>query len=104
MSDLTDLKDVYYDILAFFSPTGIKSLFKNFPDFKQNNTRIAVFGTTTQKEALDCGLRVDIMAPSPGTPSMTGALEKYVTEVNKSKKLFNKKNSVTFITELNKPN
>jgi uroporphyrinogen-III synthase len=85
VSDLSDLKDVYYDILAFFSPTGIRSLFQNFPDFKQNNTRIAVFGTTTQKEALDNGLRVDIMAPAPGTPSMTGALEKYITEVNKSK-------------------
>jgi uroporphyrinogen-III synthase len=85
MSDLSDLKDVYYDVLAFFSPTGIKSLFKNFPDFKQNDTRIAVFGTTTQKEAIDNGLRVDIMAPSPGTPSMTGALEKYIAEVNKGK-------------------
>ena len=85
MSDLSDLKDVYYDVLAFFSPTGIKSLFKNFPDFKQNNTRIAVFGTTTQKEAIDSGLRVDIMAPSPGTHSMTGALEKYVIEANKGK-------------------
>ena len=85
MSDLSDLKDVYYDILAFFSPTGIKSLFKNFPDFKQNDTRIAVFGPSTQKEALECGLRVDIMAPSPGTPSMAGALEKYVNEANKGK-------------------
>ncbi|KGO87298.1 uroporphyrinogen-III synthase [Flavobacterium rivuli WB 3.3-2 = DSM 21788] len=85
MSDLTDLKDVYYDILAFFSPTGIKSLFKNFPDFKQNETRIAVFGNTTQKEALEHGLRVDIMAPAPGTPSMTMALEKYITEANKGK-------------------
>lgn len=85
MSDLSDLKDVYYDILAFFSPTGIKSLFKNFPDFKQNDTRIAVFGSTTQKEALDHGLRVDIMAPAPDTPSMTMALEKYITEANKAK-------------------
>ena len=85
MSDLSDLKDVYYDVLAFFSPTGIKSLFKNFPDFKQNNTRIAVFGSTTQKEALDHGLRVDIMAPTPDTPSMTMALEKYILEVNKAK-------------------
>jgi uroporphyrinogen-III synthase len=85
MSDLSDLKDVYYDVLAFFSPTGIKSLFKNFPDFQQNNTRIAVFGTTTQKEALDHGLRVDIMAPAPGTPSMTMALEKYIVEANKAK-------------------
>ena len=55
------------------------------PDFKQNNTRIAVFGETTKKEALDHGLRIDIMAPAPGTPSMTGALEKYVAEVNKGK-------------------
>lgn len=85
MSDLSDLADVYYDILAFFSPTGIKSLFKNFPDFKQNNTRIAVFGSTTQKEALEHGLRIDILAPTPDTPSMTMALEKYVTEVNKGK-------------------
>ena len=85
VSDLSDLKDVYYDILAFFSPSGIKSLWKNFPNFEQNNTRIAVFGSTTQKEALDSGLRVDIMAPSPGTPSMTGALEKYILEVNKGK-------------------
>ena len=85
MSDLSDLADVYYDILAFFSPTGIKSLFKNFPDFKQNETRIAVFGTTTQKEALDHGLRIDILAPTPETPSMTMALEKYVADANKGK-------------------
>ena len=85
MSDLSDLADVYYDVLAFFSPTGIKSLFKNFPDFKQNNTRIAVFGSTTQKEALESGLRVDILAPTPDTPSMTMALERYITEANKGK-------------------
>ena len=83
MSDLSDLADVYYDVLAFFSPTGIKSLFKNFPEFKQNNTRIAVFGSTTQKEAVDHGLRVDIMAPSPEAPSMTMALDKYIAKVNK---------------------
>ncbi len=85
MSDLSDLADVYYDVLAFFSPTGIKSLYKNFPDFKQNDTRIAVFGSTTQKEALDHGLRVDILAPTPDTPSMTMALEKYIIEANKAK-------------------
>lgn len=85
MSDLSDLADVYYDVLAFFSPTGIKSLFKNFPDFKQNNTRIAVFGSTTQKEALEHGLRIDIMAPTPETPSMTMALDKYIAEANKGK-------------------
>jgi len=85
MSDLSDLKDVYYDVLAFFSPTGIQSLFKNFPDFQQNNTRIAVFGSTTQKEAIEHGLRIDILAPTPETPSMTMALEKYVAEANKGK-------------------
>ena len=86
MSDLSDLADVYYDVLAFFSPTGIKWLFKNFPSFEQNNTRIAVFGSTTQKEALDHGLRVDIMAPSPEAPSMTMALEKYIVKANKEEK------------------
>ena len=85
MSDLTDLSDVYFDILAFFSPTGIKSLFKNFPDFKQNNTKIAVFGSSTQKEALEHGLRVDIMAPTPEAPSMTMAIDKYITKANKEK-------------------
>jgi uroporphyrinogen-III synthase len=83
ISDLSDLADVYYDVLAFFSPTGIKSLFSNFPDFKQNDTRIAVFGSSTQKEALDRGLRIDILAPTPDAPSMTMALEKYITEANK---------------------
>lgn len=85
MSDLTDLSDVYFDILAFFSPTGIKSLFKNFPDFKQNNTRIAVFGSSTQKEALEHGLQVDIMAPTPEAPSMTMAIDKYIAKANKEK-------------------
>ncbi len=83
MSDLSDLRDVKYDILAFFSPTGINSLFHNFPDFEQNNTRIAVFGSTTQKEAVEHGIRVDIMAPTPEAPSMTMALEKYLAKVNK---------------------
>lgn len=85
VSDLSDLRDVYYDILVFFSPSGIASLLQNFPDFKQNNTRIAVFGNTTVKAATDHGLRVDIQAPTPETPSMTMALEKYIKEVNKSK-------------------
>ena len=83
VSDLSDLADVYYDILVFFSPSGIDSLFKNFPDFKQNKTRIAVFGNTTVKAVKDRGLRVDIAAPTPETPSMTMALEKYIKEVNK---------------------
>lgn len=83
MSDLSDLRDVKYDVLCFFSPTGINSLFKNFPDFVQDNTRIAVFGGTTKKEAEDCGLRVDIMAPTPEAPSMTMALDQYIAKANK---------------------
>lgn len=85
ISDLTDLADVYYDILVFFSPSGIDSLFQNFPDFKQNETRIAVFGDTTIKAVEEKGLRVDIAAPTPETPSMTMALEKYIEKVNKTK-------------------
>ena len=85
ISDLSDLADVYYDILVFFSPSGIDSLFHNFPDFKQNNTRIAVFGDTTIKAVEEKGLRVDIAAPTKETPSMTMALEKYIDKVNKAK-------------------
>jgi uroporphyrinogen-III synthase len=83
ISDLSDLRDVYYDILVFFSPSGIESLLKNFPDFKQNETRIAVFGNSTVKAASDAGLRIDIQAPTPETPSMTMALQRYITTVNK---------------------
>ena len=83
VSDLSDLADVYYDILVFYSPSGIDSLLKNFPDFQQNKTRIAVFGNTTVKAATEAGLRIDIQAPTPETPSMTMALNKYIKEVNK---------------------
>ena len=85
VSDLSDLANVYYDVLVFFSPSGIESLFQNFPDFKQNDTRIAVFGNTTIKAVKEKGLRVDIAAPTPETPSMTMALEKYIEQVNKRK-------------------
>jgi uroporphyrinogen-III synthase len=82
-ADLSDLENVFYDIIAFYSPSGIKSLFENFPNFKQNNTRIAVFGPTTAQAALDANLIVDILAPQPSAPSMTGAIENYILEVNK---------------------
>jgi len=84
-SDLSDLADVYYDILVFFSPSGIKSLYQNFPDFKQNNTRIAAFGPTTWQAVEEHGLRLDIKAPSSEAPSMTMALEQYIKEANKTK-------------------
>jgi len=83
VSDLSDLEDIFYDILVFFSPSGIKSLFENFPDYKQNNTRIAVFGNTTVKAAEEAGLTVNIAAPSKETPSMTMALEHYIKLANK---------------------
>jgi len=83
ISDLSSLKDVYYDVLVFFSPSGIESLFSNFPDFEQNNTRIAAFGKSTVKAAKDAGLRIDISAPSPKVPSMSKALDIYIEKVNK---------------------
>jgi uroporphyrinogen-III synthase len=81
-ADLSDLKNVYYDILAFFSPSGINSLLVNFPDFKQNNTRIAAFGSATAKAVVDSDLILDIEAPLPNAPSMTGALELYIKAAN----------------------
>lgn len=81
-SDLSDLADVNYDLIAFFSPSGINSLFVNFPKFKQNKTRIAAFGPTTAKAVKDAGLELDIQAPMPNAPSMTGALEAYIKEAN----------------------
>lgn len=83
-SDLSDLRDIKYDVLAFFSPGGIKSLFQNFPKFKQEETRIAVFGPTTAEAAKEAGLRVDISAPQPEAPSMTKALELYIKKANKA--------------------
>jgi len=80
ISDLSDLADVKYDVLVFFSPSGIESLFKNFPEFTQEQTRIAVFGNTTMKAAEDKGLRIDIQAPTPESPSMTMAIENYIKE------------------------
>lgn len=85
-SDLSDLENVYYDMLVFFSPGGIESLMKNFPDFKQNNTLIAAFGPTTANAVLKNKLRVDVCAPMPNSPSMTAAIENYVKESLKGKK------------------
>ena len=77
-SDLSDLSDVKYDCIAFFSPSGISSLFINFPDFVQGGTRLAAFGPTTAKAVIDAGLILDIEAPHPNAPSMTGAIEAYI--------------------------
>lgn len=85
-SDLSDLENVYYDMLVFYSPGGIESLFKNFPNFKQNNTIIAAFGPTTANAVVKNKLRLDIHAPQPNAPSMTGAIENFVKDHNKLKK------------------
>jgi len=84
-SDLSDLEDVYYDLLVFFSPGGIESLFKNFPDFKQNNTAIAAFGATTANAVVKHNLRLDVHAPHPKAPSMVGAIELFIKEQLKKK-------------------
>ncbi|MCL1943064.1 MAG: uroporphyrinogen-III synthase [Candidatus Azobacteroides sp.] len=73
-----------YDMVLFFSPSGITSLLKNFPDFKQNDIKIGCFGQTTAKAVRDAGLRLDLEAPTPEAPSMTSALEQYFKEINKN--------------------
>jgi uroporphyrinogen-III synthase len=84
-SDLSDLEDVYYDMLVFFSPGGIESLFKNFPEFKQNETKIAAFGPTTANAVVKNNLRLDLHAPMPNAPSMTAAIELFVKDQLKKK-------------------
>jgi|TARA_B110000091_G_C13789009_1_gene464714 uroporphyrinogen-III synthase len=78
ISDLSDLADVNYDMLVFFSPSGIESLYHNFPDFKQNKTRIAVWGKSTVEAVIKKGLRIDVEAPMPKIPSMKKAIEMYM--------------------------
>lgn len=75
-----------YDMLIFFSPTGIQALTKNFPDFKQGDIRIGTFGPSTAKAVEDAGLRLDLQAPSEQYPSMTSALKAFLTDQEKKKK------------------
>jgi len=81
-SDLSDLEDVTYDCLVFYSPLGISSLYENFPDFKQNETRLAVAGRKTTRAVEDHGLKVNITPNPPDVPSMTSAIEKYLKRSN----------------------
>ena len=67
-----------YDMLVFFSPAGVNSLIKNFPNFDQGKIAIATFGPSTAKAVRDAGLRLDLEAPSDKYPSMTGALQHYL--------------------------
>ncbi len=82
-SDLSDLENITYDMLVFFSPLGIHSLYENFPDFIQKETRIAVFGKKTSKAVTDKKLTINIKAPIPEAPSMTMAIELYLQKSNK---------------------
>lgn len=79
-NDFTPEESFDYDMLVFFSPNGIASLLKNFPEFEQGDIRIATFGQTTAKAVKDAGLRLDIEAPTPKAPSMTAALELFLKE------------------------
>lgn len=83
-SDLSDLKNIKYDMLVFFSPGDIESLRKNFPDYEQKDTVIAAFGPTTVKAVQDAGFRLDIKAPLPEAPSMTGAIELFLKQGDKA--------------------
>ena len=80
VSDLSDLSDVYYDLLVFYSPLGIDSLFENFPDFKQNKTLIAVYGKTTLEAAKSKKLKIDIEVPSEESRSMSEGIENYLNK------------------------
>ena len=82
-SDLSGLASVYYDILVFFSPQGIESLFANFPDFKQENRAIAGWGKSTNEALEKAGLKNTIAAPSPEHPSMVAALEAFIISENR---------------------
>ncbi len=84
-SDLSDIDINSYDLLVFFSPAGVKSLFKNFPDFEQNSTLISAFGPTTHKAVVDSGLNVDIAAPTKTALSMTVAIEQHIQNRNGKK-------------------
>lgn len=82
-SNLSEISLINYDIVVFYSPSGITSLFQNFPGFEQNELKIASFGPTTAKAVKDAGLRLDIQSPTAEHPSMTMALEHFIKKFNK---------------------
>jgi len=81
-SDLSDLAHITYDMLVFFSPLAVKSLFDNFPEFKQNQTRIAAYGNSTIQAMEERGLYLNLKAPDPETPSIQMAILKYLQQSN----------------------
>ncbi|MBB4044152.1 uroporphyrinogen-III synthase [Bacteroides reticulotermitis] len=82
-NDFTEDEEFDYDMLVFFSPAGVSSLQKNFPDFDQKEIRIGTFGSTTAQAVRDAGLRLDLEAPTVQAPSMTAALDMFIKENNK---------------------
>lgn len=84
-NDFTSEEQFDYDMLLFFSPAGVTSLKKNFPNFEQNDIKIGTFGSTTAQAVRDAGFRLDLEAPNIKAPSMTAALELFIKENNKSK-------------------
>ena len=82
-NDFTEDEKFDYDMLLFFSPAGIASLLKNFPEFDQKDIAIGCFGPATAKAVKDAGLRLDLEAPTVEAPSMTAALDKFLAEHNK---------------------
>jgi len=85
-NDFAPDEEFDYDVLLFFSPAGIASLLKNFPNFEQGDRVIGTFGPTTAKAVREAGLRLDIEAPNPTAPSMIGALENYLKSLPKTKR------------------
>jgi len=85
-NDFTEDEKFDYDMLVFFSPSGVLSLKKNFPNFEQKDIKIGCFGPTTAKAIRDAGLRLDLEAPSVKTPSMPAALDLYFKEISKGEK------------------
>lgn len=85
-NDFGPNEEFNYDMLLFFSPVGISSLLKNFPNFVQGDIQIGCFGATTSQAVRDAGLRLDLEVPQPGFPSMTGALDNFLKENNKKAK------------------
>jgi len=84
-NDLESDQPLDFDMVVFFSPSGVQSMLKNFPDFKQGKIAIATFGPTTAKAVKEAGLRLDLEAPTPQYPSITSALNAYIAEANKKK-------------------
>ena len=85
-NDFTPEEEFNYDMLVFFSPAGINSLLKNFPNFEQGDIKIGTLGMTTAKAVTDAGLRLDVTAPTPQFPSITAAIENFLKEQAKASK------------------